>query len=231
MSQAANEPVRLEHGGRAAASDLADLTNVVLHEINNALNSIALNLAVMEQKGAPRHLETELNAIRREVAAVGTKARRLQEICQVGQPALELVDLNRTADQVVEAWRRQHAESDIDLAIAPHLPRIRATQCDLERLLGLLIQDATASANGGRVTVSTSDAGGEIELRVADTGPPLSREAEARLFEPFARGRAGDENVRLSLCRALAKRLQGHIRAENRPEGGVAVIVRLQAAK
>jgi C4-dicarboxylate-specific signal transduction histidine kinase len=50
------------------------------------------------------------------------------------------------------------------------------------------------------------------------------------LFEPFAPGRTGGENLRLAVCKALAKRLQGDIRAENLAGGSVAMIVRLHPA-
>jgi signal transduction histidine kinase len=233
MDQTGRPPIRYELDGVLAGNDLADLTNAVLHELNNALNSISLQLAVMEQKGAAAEWAPELNGIRREVHAAGAKARRLQEICHVGQPALEPVDLNRLVRRMSEAWRGQDSGLTLQVALAPELPPARATPADLERLLGLLIQDAAAAleTGAGRITVSTTRTEQGIELRITDTGLPLPPEAAGvSLFEPFAPGRKAGDNLRLPLCKTLAKRLQGDIRAETLSGGEVAMIVRLPAA-
>jgi signal transduction histidine kinase len=233
MNQTSSFPALGEPGRALAASDVADLTNAVLHEFNNALNCISLHLAVMEQKGAAAEWAPELNGIRREISAAGAKASRLQEICYVGLPTLEPVDLNRLVRRIGDMWQLRDPGLSLHFALAPELPLVRGTSADLEHLLELLIQDAAASleAGAGFITVSTTRTEQGIELRVTDTGlPPPPEAAGNSLFEPFAPGRKGGDNLRLSLCKMVAKRLQGHIRAETLSDGKVAMIVRLQAA-
>jgi signal transduction histidine kinase len=232
MSQLGNSFSQGEQAHAIAGSDLADLTTAVLHELNNALNSVSLQLAVMEQKGAAAEWAPELNGIRREVSSAGAKARRLQQLCHVGQPTLEPVDANRLIGKIIETWPCQDPSLELRVAPAPNLPPVRATPQDLERLLTLLIQDAAASLKAGasRITVSTARTERGIEMRVTDTGSALPSETASGLFDPFAPGRKNGDNLRLCLCQVLVKRLQGDIHAENLLDGCVAVIVRLQAA-
>jgi signal transduction histidine kinase len=121
---------------------------------------------------------------------------------------------------------------ELHVTLEIDLPPVQATPADLERLLGLLVQDAAAArkAGVGHITIATARAERGIELRISDRGLPLPPDTESRVFEPFAPGRNNGDNRRLSLCKALAKRLQGDIRAENFGDGEFAIIVRLQAA-
>jgi signal transduction histidine kinase len=230
MNQDGRLPIQNEPGGAIDGNDLAYLTSAVLHEINNSLNGISLHLAVMEQKGASAAWASEMSAMRQEVTAAGARARRLQELCHSGPSALEPVDLNRLVGGIVEIRRRQDPGLDLHVTLAPNLPPVQATPMDLNRLVGLLVQDAAAALETGvgRITIATALEERGIELRVTDTGMPLAPGSDSRLFEPFAPGRTNADNLRLCLCKALVKRLQGDIRAENLANGAVAMIVRLQ---
>ena len=84
------------------------------------------------------------------------------------------------------------------------------------------------------VTIAVATEAGQAVLSVADTGPGLSPETEARLFEPFFRG--GQVPVKkghglgLAIARQIVVNHHGRIDAENRREGGLRVTVRLPRA-
>lgn len=76
---------------------------------------------------------------------------------------------------------------------------------------------------------------GTVFLRVADTGPVISRYEVGGLFEPFHRlGRdrlAGPgAGLGLSIVRAVARAHGGEARAEPRNDGGLLVTVTLPRA-
>ncbi|MFM2263306.1 MAG: hypothetical protein RI959_1982 [Pseudomonadota bacterium] len=76
------------------------------------------------------------------------------------------------------------------------------------------------------------------ELRVRDSGPGLSSEAQERLFQPFASTTAGAHSAGLGLaiCQSIVQTLGGHIHLQHRPptepgRPGLDAIVRLPMAQ
>ena len=102
----------------------------------------------------------------------------------------------------------------------------------LERLAANLIENAVRyNRPGGFVDVSTRDGTAGAELRVENSGPPVSREAAARLAEPFERlqreADARGAGLGLSIVRAVSEAHGGSLLIEPRAEGGLAVSVQL----
>jgi len=118
------------------------------------------------------------------------------------------------------------------LGLAPNLPPVPGTAPELQRLGMYLLSNAAAAASGhdGRVAVYTELQAGKIVLRVEDSGPSLTPEQLDRLFDPSCSGREGSDRLELAASKSLVRRLGGSIRGENRPGGGVAVVVELPAA-
>jgi len=78
---------------------------------------------------------------------------------------------------------------------------------------------------GGEILVTARADGSQIEVSVCDTGPGISPEDAAHLFERFYRGReeraAGTgTGLGLSVAKAIVEAHGGRIWAENRPTGG-----------
>ncbi|HEX6201314.1 MAG TPA: ATP-binding protein, partial [Thermoanaerobaculia bacterium] len=101
--------------------------------------------------------------------------------------------------------------------------RVTTDPAKLLRAAGLLVTSALHASRGGEVAVTLAAAGGEdgsLELRVADSGPPLDDAEHASLFAPF--GGAGPRTARrfggtglgLPVAHALAHLLGGRLTAE-----------------
>ncbi len=67
-------------------------------------------------------------------------------------------------------------------------------------------------------------------IDVADSGPGISPEAMARLFQPFFSAREGGLGLGLSLCETLANGLGGSLTARNREGGGAEFTLTLPLA-
>ena len=102
----------------------------------------------------------------------------------------------------------------------------------LERLVANLLENAVRyNRPGGFVDVSTREGVADAELRVENSGPPVDREAAARLAEPFERlqreADARGAGLGLSIVRAVSEAHGGSLLIEPRAEGGLVVTVRL----
>jgi two-component system, OmpR family, sensor histidine kinase CpxA len=78
--------------------------------------------------------------------------------------------------------------------------------------------------------------GGEIVVRVMDSGPGVPEEALQKIFEPFyrlddARNRqTGGAGLGLSIADRAIRLHGGQLRASNRKQGGLEIEIRIPAA-
>ncbi|MDD3445289.1 MAG: ATP-binding protein, partial [Zavarzinia sp.] len=80
---------------------------------------------------------------------------------------------------------------------------------------------------------ATPDAGGRVEVVIADQGKGVPEEALARMFEPFVRANGsspGGFGLGLAIARRAVLSHGGTITATNRPGGGFSVTVDLPTA-
>ena len=114
------------------------------------------------------------------------------------------------------------------------LPAVLADPGLLERVLANILGNALRHAPTGPITVSASERAGRVEIRVADTGPGLTRDAMAHAFEPFQR--LGDRDTStgvglgLTVVKGLTEAMGGTVTAEDTPGGGLTLVVDLPSA-
>jgi signal transduction histidine kinase len=148
----------------------------------------------------------------------------------------EQVDLAPLAERSLRSVdgeiRRRQLEQSVELASAP----ITGDPALVARLVANLIDNAVRhNRTGGRIEIRTLNGSVGSLLSVANTGPTIPPEAIERLFEPFQR--LGEDRIEsdghglgLSIARAIATAHGAAIRAEPRPDGGLAVTVSFPGA-
>jgi signal transduction histidine kinase len=194
---------------------------------------------------------------RRHGDALGEEGIRAVEALQGGLGRIrlfmeDLLELARTPDLAVavgsvdaEAVARAAADAldepldgaGVELEIGA-IPPLRADEALARRLFHHLIRAAAAAAapgdGGGRVVVSGRHVGDVVRIEVADDGPPVAAGEAAVLFEPFAlprgEGPLAGAGVSLGICRRIAARHGGAIRARPGAAGGCVVEVDLPVA-
>jgi signal transduction histidine kinase len=209
---------------------LTDLTLAVAHDLNNCLNNILLQAAVLDQ--TKPELRPDTAVISQSARQAGNLVKKLQQVCQQHQPTLGAVDVNRLVREVApEAAGGGGAQ--LHLELAEPLPPVLGTPEDVGLLVRLLVENAAAclGERGGRVTLRTEARSGSAILQVEDDGPAAEPDLLARLWEPFVRVRPGGDELRLSRCKGLVRRLQGSIRGENRSPGGMTFRVDFRPAR
>lgn len=133
-------------------------------------------------------------------------------------------------------WKLRSEQHEITLTVevAPAAPVFSADRFRLEQVLNNLIDNALKyGTRGGAVSIRAAGLGQEIELRVEDAGPGIAPADLPHIFERFyrvdkARSRErGGTGLGLSIVKHITQLHGGTVEAENRPEGGTSIIVRL----
>ncbi|RKT85856.1 two-component system, OmpR family, sensor histidine kinase KdpD [Saccharopolyspora antimicrobica] len=129
---------------------------------------------------------------------------------------------------------QQHVDVEIDESLPPVLADVGL----LERVVANVVQNALkyGRPGGGRIGVRASEHAARVELRVVDHGPGLPEGAADTVFAPFERlGDLGDTGpagvgLGLSVAQGFMTAMEGTIRAEDTPGGGLTIVLSLPAA-
>jgi len=131
----------------------------------------------------------------------------------------------------------QDQKITLDTAIAPDLPPIRADADRLRQVFSNLLANALAhTPSGGRITVSAQRRDAVVRFDVADTGPGLTPEQAAHVFERFyrtddARQRdQGGSGLGLAIAQELVRLHGGRIAVSSAPGVGSAFAVEIPIA-
>jgi len=121
---------------------------------------------------------------------------------------------------------------DVELALDPDLPPLRADAVLLQRVLVNVLTNAEQhTPDAVRVRIATSRLGGTAEIRVIDHGPGVAPERRDDMFAPFQR--LGDTDntaglgLGLALSRGFAEGMGGTLTPEDTPGGGLTMVVAL----
>ncbi len=152
----------------------------------------------------------------------------LKGFSNVDKAEEEVVDLNdniRFAANVVAGQIKDKADLVLELGA---LPKILCLPGHLNQvLLNLLINAAQAIRDRGRITVQSSAAGGEIRVRVSDTGCGIPAGNLERIFDPFFTTRevGGGTGLGLTVSRDIVQAHGGRIEVESREGAGTTFTV------
>ncbi|MEU6409097.1 HAMP domain-containing sensor histidine kinase [Microbispora sp. NPDC046933] len=207
------------------------------HELRTPL---AVNRTVLEVSLEEPAASEDLKALARALLGTNARYERLIEgLLMLAQSEQELtarkpVDLRqvvRTAMEQIDLQPRRRkvvVHEDLCPAVAHGDPLF------LERCLVNLLENAIKyNVRDGEVWVRLREEEAGVSVTVENTGPPVPPYEVDDLFEPFRR--LGGDRVRsargaglgLSIVRAIAVAHGGTAEALARPEGGLAVTVRL----
>ena len=130
---------------------------------------------------------------------------------------------------------------DLDAEIEPNLPPMHQDQGRVHQILNNLLSNAIKfTPEGGRIQVTAvKGSGGELLLKVIDTGVGIAEEDQLPIFEKFRQGSAGmpsgdaitreysGTGLGLSIVKELCKLLEGEVSVESALGTGSTFAVRL----
>ena len=146
---------------------------------------------------------------------------------------IDLADVAQRAAGILGV-RAQERGITIDAPkMGEHLPAIAEFRRVLQVLLNLVGNAIRYAPDKSQIWIRLEDAGGRARLIVADQGPGLSTEQQAKVFEKFERlGRSGEDGgsgLGLYISRRLARAMGGDLTVESAPGQGARFILEVPA--
>jgi two-component system NtrC family sensor kinase len=223
-------------------ASLGRLAATVAHEVNNPLFGMLtyarLTLKDVEKlpPGDPARARMldNLKIIERESRRCGELMQNLLAFARQTPPNRALMDLHVAIDRAVTlvAHKLQLAEIELELNLAPDLPKIQGDAAQLQQVLViLLVNAAEAIGKGGAIKVTTRALpdGEGVSFAVADNGPGIPPELHQKIFEPFFSTKDDQHRTGLGLAvaRGIVERHGGTITLNSAPGAGAEFVVQL----
>ena len=194
------------------------LLSSVSHDLRTPLTVILGELEAMTGDGAAR--------VREEARRLDRRIGNLLEMSRIEAGALRLattpIDLAEATAGAIDDMRRELTGVQVDVAIPPDLPLVRADPRLLHHMLINLLDNARKFARSAiRIEALV---GNGVLLVVRDDGPGLPDGAEALVFDRFRqlRGsdRLGGSGLGLGIVRGFAEAMGAGVGAARGPDGG-----------
>jgi PAS domain S-box-containing protein len=212
------------------------MSAMVAHEIRNPLSSIGLNAELLEEelaKNSDLEMRALLHAISREVERLTAITDEYLKFARLPKPTLQpeqLNDLLRDLLRFVDGELRA-AKVELTVDLEGHLTPIRADDNQLRQaFLNLLKNSLHSMPEGGRLTITTQQHDGRVQVRFADTGQGIDTVCIDRIFDPFVSGREGGIGLGLSLTQQIVSEHGGMITCESTPGQGTVFVIEFPAS-
>ena len=207
----------------------------VAHEVRNPLFAISSTLDAFEARfGQTPGLEKYFPVLRLETDRL---SRLMRDLLEYGRPPRMETTRAALRSVVAEAVRACAAEASANgVAIAvempPELPDVVVDPERMAQVFQNVIHNAVLhTPREGRVGVEAAlrEAQGRrwIECAVRDGGPGFRSADLPHVFRPLFTRRPGGTGLGLAIAQRIVEMHGGAMRAENRPQGGAVVTVRL----
>ena len=172
---------------------------------------------------APRQALGEISETVDRATVLANQMLSLAKVEQLRQQAdVSVNDLAQAARAMALELAPLVADKDIDFDIETQPAPLLAHEWMLRELARNLLHNAIRhTPAGGTLSVRVFAETRTAALVVSDSGPGLSAELQARLFQPFSAGdvRSGS-GLGLAICQEIVRALGGTIHLENREKDG-----------
>ena len=208
---------------------VGQLVSGVAHEINNPLQAILgfAELLQMEPE-VPDSVKGDLRLIQKESARACGIIRNLAMFARQQTESPGPVRLIDVVSSVAELRQRRLESEDIELRVEDESKQhVMAVAPELQQVVLNFVVNAEHAviASGrlpGRITVRVHDQDAHVVLEVEDTGPGVTPENEAKLFQPFFTTKpvGHGTGLGLSISYGIIESLGGKIGYRRAPAGG-----------
>ncbi|MBX2824143.1 MAG: HAMP domain-containing protein [Gammaproteobacteria bacterium] len=211
------------------------------HEIKNPLTPIQLSAERLRHKYLDKLEGKDADALKRLTSTIENQVDSMKEMVNAfadyaSTPSLSLArtDINDLVSDVVELYQTTESRVTIKLELTDRLDPVMVDAPRMRQLIHNLIKNSIEAQVAGEdrvITLSTREVMHQrrrmLELVTEDNGPGFPVELLGRLFEPYVTSKPKGTGLGLAIVKKIVEEHNGSVVAENAPDCGARISVRL----
>jgi signal transduction histidine kinase len=221
---------RQQQSERLAA--IGQVAGGIAHELRNPLNAVKTSVYYLRNARNPSAEKTaeHLERIERQVGRADGVITALTDFSRLPLPTLRPVSLKRCVEAVLEVTPLPE-NVQVVTDCPEDLPPALADAAQLQIVIGNLVRNARdAMPEGGRLSITGSEAGDDVVLSVSDTGVGIPPDQVARIMEPLYSTKSRGIGLGLAISRAIIEKHNGGLEVSSHPGRGTTFTLRLHKA-
>jgi signal transduction histidine kinase len=231
---------RFVHAGKSNHDKNLNQVNVLaqelVHEIRNPLNSINLNLQLLEEdltegQGNADDLQQRVRRIRGEVEHLDRILTDFRRYAQLAPVTVETCDLAMLIEEVLDFNEPEAQRQNIQ--VIHEIQELPSIELDREQfkqaLLNLILNANQAMEDGGQLTVRAKPLNGQIQIDVEDTGRGIQPDRIDKIFDLFFSTKEDGTGVGLTIVKQVIEGHDGYVSVESVPDQGTKFSILLPA--
>ncbi len=203
-------------------------TRELVHEIRNPLNSINLNLQILEEDlsaenpSSPSDVQKRVRRIRGEVERLDRILTDFRRYANLPPLTFETCDLAPLIEEVLDFNEPEAQRQKVRVSREiQELPLVQLDQSQFKQaLLNLIINGVQAMEDGGTLTVRAKPLNGGIQIDVEDTGQGIEPEQLDKIFDLFLSTKEDGTGVGLTIVKQIIEGHGGQVNVESKPGQG-----------
>ncbi|MEO5358985.1 MAG: HAMP domain-containing histidine kinase [Nitrospirota bacterium] len=213
------------------------LTAGVAHELNNPINNITLTAHMLLEDYLELSDDERLDMIKDLIDEAGRArliVRNLLDFARESESIMEPIGIGDVLEETLKISGSQVklAGVNIELKIAPNLPRIHGDRHQLQQVfLNLLLNALDVSIKGGhlKIEVAMADEDNFVAVKVTDFGQGIPDHILHHIFDPFftTKTKGKGTGLGLSVSQGIIAKHGGHITVSTKQQRGTTFTVKL----
>lgn len=210
----------------------------VAHEIGNPLNSLDIQLQLLERRlrkppsssGERKQLGESLRIARGEVRRLDQIITQFLKAVRPAPPDCRPTDFNALVLETVEFLRGEVEDRGITIDLLPtrNLPAVPLDPDQFRQALYNVIRNSfQAMGREGRITVVTGCDDTHVWVSIGDTGGGIDPGDASRIFRPYFTTKTGGSGLGLHVVQRIVRDHGGEIMIQSAREKGMLFTIRL----
>ena len=194
----------------------------IAHEIRNPLNSMSLNIELLEDEVKDTNDEARrlIRSVLRELDRLNDIVSEYLQFSRFPKPHLKRGTIEGVLREFVTNFK-QPQNIALKVHLASNTPEVWLDEGLFRQVLDNLMRNAVEAIQGdGTITLETDVLDRFIAIRVIDSGPGISADVRAKLFEPFFTTKAHGTGLGLATSQQIIFEHNGHLLVESQPGNG-----------
>ncbi len=212
-------------------ASLGRMSAGIAHEVRNPLTGVSLLLDELHDRLLGH--ESDQLLIRRalgEIERLETLVTEMLRFASMPEPKISSAQIENVIEETLFLVRKQLQRKQIKLTedVAQGLPPIEMDADRIKQVLLNLFNNAIdAMPDGGKLAISVRQRGGQVVVRVADTGCGIAADRLPLVFEPFFTSKGHGTGLGLAISYNIISEHGGEINIESHQGEGTVVAVSL----